>query len=208
MSSAELPDGQSVNGGMIVALFEFEMFIHEMNEFQCQKVLEQASVGRLACAKDNQPYVVPIYFSFDGRHIYGFTTLGQKVEWMRANPKVCLEIDEQNSHDEWTSVIVFGRYEELPDEPEFGVARSAAHEVLQKRAMWWEPAYISTEHFDLPHSLTPIFYRIHIERITGRRATKNREAKFPESVETPKDKPTWFDKLLRRGFKHPGSPIQ
>ena len=182
------------------------MFIHEMNEFQCQKVLEQASVGRLACAKDNQPYVVPIYFSFDGRHIYGFTTLGEKVEWMRTNPKVCLEIDEQNSHDRWTSVIVFGRYEELPDEPKFGADRVAAHEVLKKRAMWWEPAYISTEHFDVPHSLIPIFYRIRIERITGRRATKDREDKFPDPVETPKTKRTWFDKLLHRDSKHPRSP--
>lgn len=172
------------------------MFIHEMNQFQCQKVLEKATVGRLACAKDNQPYVAPIYFSFDGRHIYGFTTLGQKVEWMRANPKVCLEIDERTSHDEWTSVIVFGRYEELPDEPEFGAARVAAHEVLQKRAMWWEPAYIGTSHFDVPHSLTPIFYRIHIERITGRRATKNRENEISE--ERPKDKHTWFDKIFHR----------
>lgn len=151
------------------------MFIHEMDEFQCQKILEQTSVGRLACANDNQPYIVPIYFSFDGRHIYGFSTLGQKVEWMRTNPRVCLEIDEEESHDRWTSVIVYGRYEELPDEPEFEAARLAALEVLQKRAMWWEPAYISTEHYDVPHSLTPIFYRIHIEHITGRRATKDRE---------------------------------
>ena len=182
------------------------MFIHEMNEFQCQKALEQASIGRLACAKDNQPYVVPIYFSFDGRHIYGFTTLGQKVEWMRANPKVCLEIEEEKSHDRWTSVIVYGRYEELPDEPEFGAARVAAHEVLQKRAMWWEPAYVGTNHFDLPHSLMPIFYRIHIDRITGRRATKNRENGISEER---KDKTTWFDKIFHRvRSMDKGSPIQ
>jgi nitroimidazol reductase NimA-like FMN-containing flavoprotein (pyridoxamine 5'-phosphate oxidase superfamily) len=181
------------------------MFIHEMNEFQCRKALEQASVGRLACAKDNQPYVVPIYFSFDGRHLYGFTTLGQKTEWMRTNPKVCLEIDERRSHDRWTSVIVFGRYEELPDDPEFGAARVAAHEALQKRAMWWEPAYLGTNHFDVRHSLSPIFYRIHIERITGRRATPDKE----EAVESSKDKHTWFDKILHRlRLIEKGSPIQ
>lgn len=184
------------------------MFIHEMNEFECQKVLEQANVGRLACARDNQPYVVPIYFSFDGRHIYGFTTLGQKTEWMRTNSKVCLEIDERKSHDRWVSVIVFGSYEELPDDPEFGAARLAAHEALQKRAMWWEPAYLRTNHFDLPHSLTPIFYRIHIERITGRRATKDREDGNRESGEEPKDKQSWLDKILHRGHStQTGPPI-
>ena len=185
------------------------MFIHEMNEFECQKVLEQANVGRLGCARDNQPYVVPVYFSFDGRHIYGFTTLGQKTEWMRTNSKVCLEVDERKSHDRWTSVIVFGRYEELPDKPEFEAARLAAYEVLQKRAMWWEPAYVAAKHCDCPHSLTPIFYRINIERITGRRATPEKEEAISESVESSKDKHTWFDKILHRlHLIDKDSPIQ
>ena len=59
------------------------MFIHEMTEDECRTALERVSFGRLACARDNQPYVVPIYFSYDGKHIYGFSTLGQKIEWMR-----------------------------------------------------------------------------------------------------------------------------
>lgn len=174
------------------------MFIHDLNEFECQKVLEQTSVGRLACAKDNQPYVVPIYFSFDGRHIYGFSTLGQKVEWMRTNPQVCLEIDEEKSHDRWTSVIVYGRYEELPDEPPFDGARVAAQEVLKKRAMWWEPAYLPTEQYDVAHSVTPIFYRIHIESITGRRATKSRNNGISDAAGRTEHKQTWFDKIFHR----------
>lgn len=84
------------------------MFIHEMNEFECQKVLEQASLGRLGCARDNQPYVVPVYFSFNGRHVYGFTTLGQKTEWMRTNSKVCLEVDERKSHGPMDECDCFG----------------------------------------------------------------------------------------------------
>ena len=174
------------------------MFVHEMNEFECQKVLEHATFGRLGCARDNQPYVVPIYFSFDGRHIYGFTTLGQKTEWMRTNSKVCLEVDERKTHDRWTSVVVFGRYEELPDEPEFEAARLAAYEVLQKRTMWWEPAYLRPNHFDVPHSLMPIFYRIHIERITGRRASPDKEEGGYEAVESSNAKHTWFDNILHR----------
>lgn len=79
------------------------MFIHEMTEFECRKALEQATVGRLACARDNQPYVIPIYFVFHRDHIYAFSTLGQKVEWMRTNPRVCLEVDERTAHDRWQS---------------------------------------------------------------------------------------------------------
>ena len=147
------------------------MFIHEMTDNECRSALNQTSVGRLGCALDNQPYVVPVYFAFDGREIYGFTTEGRKIEWMRANPLVCLEIDERTGPDEWMSVIVFGRYEELPDEPHFKAARAKAYQLLQQRAMWWEPAYMSNAHREGYHSLVPVFYRIHISRMTGHRAT-------------------------------------
>jgi len=147
------------------------MFIHEMTFNECRTALEKANVGRLACEHDGQPYAVPINFAFDGTYLYGFTTLGQKIEWMRANPLVCLEIDEIISESQWMSIVVFGRYEELPDEPKYERARIRAHAFLQKRAIWWEPAFISQEHRDQTHSFTPIFYRIHIKKITGHRAT-------------------------------------
>jgi nitroimidazol reductase NimA-like FMN-containing flavoprotein (pyridoxamine 5'-phosphate oxidase superfamily) len=147
------------------------MVIHEMTEHECRRALRRATFGKLACARDNQPYVVPIHFWYDGKHVYGFTTLGQKVEWMRSNPLVCLEIDERRSDNEWMSVIVFGRYEELPDTPEFGPARAQARHLLRKRAIWWEPAFAAAEHRDKPHVLAPVFYRIHIEQMTGHRAT-------------------------------------
>jgi nitroimidazol reductase NimA-like FMN-containing flavoprotein (pyridoxamine 5'-phosphate oxidase superfamily) len=37
---------------------------------------------------------------------------------MRANPQVCIEVDEVISYNRRTSVIAFGRYQELPDMPE------------------------------------------------------------------------------------------
>jgi len=52
-------------------------------------------VGRIACSSKDQPYVVPISFSYESpSHIYIFSTFGKKIEWMRRNPKVCLEVDE------------------------------------------------------------------------------------------------------------------
>ena len=150
-----------------------EMFIHEMTDLECRHALERATIGKLACVRDNQPYVVPIHFAFDGTYVYGFTTLGQKVEWMRANPLVCFEIDEVVSAQQWISIVVFGRYEELPDEPKYKAARTRAHAFLQKRVTWWEPACILQELRDQPHSLTPIVYRIRIDKMTGHRATSD-----------------------------------
>jgi hypothetical protein len=60
------------------------MFIHEMSASECREALAHARVGRLACARDNQPYILPMNFAIDGEYLYlyGFTALGQKVEWM------------------------------------------------------------------------------------------------------------------------------
>jgi len=150
------------------------MYIHEMTRVECDDALARAEFGRLACAHNDQPYVVPLNFTFDGSaYLYGFTTLGQKVEWMRSNPRVCFEIDEVDNHNQWSSVIVFGRYEELPDTPEYETPRRHAYEFLQQRVMWWEPAYISQAHIDNPHSLVPVFFRIKIEKVTGHRANSD-----------------------------------
>lgn len=173
------------------------MFIHEMTVDECSSALKKARLGRLACAQDNQPYIVPINFAFDGIYIFGFTTLGQKIEWTRLNPLVCFEVDEVVSHNEWISIVVFGRYEELPDNPEYEKERIQAHACLQQRAMWWEPAYISQEHRDQLHSLTPIFFRIHVEKMTGHRATFDRREAVPTSAPVAYSyKRGWLQKLL------------
>ena len=147
------------------------MFIHEMTETECREALRAAGMGRIACASNNQPYIVPITFAIDQEFIYSFATFGQKIEWMRKNPKVCLETDEHKGHQQWQSVVVFGRYEELADLPDYQPARLHAYSLISERVMWWEPAAISAAHRDTPHSVIPILYRIRIERMSGHRAT-------------------------------------
>lgn len=146
------------------------MLIHEMSEEECHTALKQMDFGRLACVRADQPYIVPVYFSYDGRHLYGITTIGQKIAWMRSNPLVCLETDQRTSHDQWVSIVVSGRYEELPDTPEYQAARSHALEVLQSRTMWWEPACVPTERRE---RRAPILYRVSVGQLTGRRATRD-----------------------------------
>jgi len=147
------------------------MFIEWMSLTHCHQALEKASLGRLGCARDNQPYVVPTYFAFDGTSIYGFSTLGQKITWMRDNPCVCLEIDERITHDQWMSVVVTGRYEELPDRPAYESARRHAYKLLQRQPMWWEPAAIPAIHHNQETTFVPVYYRILIDQISGMRAT-------------------------------------
>src|SRR5580658_4011963 len=99
------------------------MMIDQMNDKDCSEMLSRVSLGRLGCALDNQPYVVPIHFAHDGKAIYALSTLGQKIEWMRVNPKVCLQVDEIRGEGQWASVIITGYYRELP-EPQYADERA------------------------------------------------------------------------------------
>jgi nitroimidazol reductase NimA-like FMN-containing flavoprotein (pyridoxamine 5'-phosphate oxidase superfamily) len=147
------------------------MLITEMSGKECRDLLARLGFGRLACTRENQAYIVPIYFAYEPDHLYGFTTLGRKVEWMRLNPLVCVQVDEIVSHYRWSSVVVLGRYEELPDTPEYKAMRFQAQARLEKRVLWWQTAYVASQARKEPHRPKAVFYRIHIEEITGRRAT-------------------------------------
>jgi nitroimidazol reductase NimA-like FMN-containing flavoprotein (pyridoxamine 5'-phosphate oxidase superfamily) len=41
------------------------MIIRELSSKECGEALNAATFGRLGCARDNQPYVVPVFFATD-----------------------------------------------------------------------------------------------------------------------------------------------
>jgi uncharacterized protein len=143
------------------------MVIKTMDAEECRKMLAETGFGRLACSQDNQPYVVPIYFACEGQNIYGFSVVGRKIEWMRANPKVCLEVDEVKGQFDWKSVVVTGRYVELGEGPEFRAERAAAEQLLQQRYMAWQAPYQILQRRQAGPSGPSIVYCIRIEEITG-----------------------------------------
>ena len=146
------------------------MVIHEMTWDESLTMLSSARLARLACARENQPYIVPLFLRYHTPYLYGFTMPGQKVEWMRANPHVCVQFDDIKSFDHWTSVLVFGRYEELPDSPEGEEERQRAYAVLQQEENWWQPGGAAGGHHGSAVPFQVIYFRIRIEQITGRRA--------------------------------------
>lgn len=149
------------------------MRIYELNAAECEEILARSDVARLACSRHDQPYIVPIHFSFDTARkcLYAFSTVGQKIDWMRQNPKVCVEIEDIADKNHWTTVLAFGRYEELSDSAADRAARNAAEQLFSKRPEWWLPAAAKVgphEH----HAM--VIYRIQVDRMTGRRASRDR----------------------------------
>lgn len=148
------------------------MQIHELSAAECAAVLSRSHLGHLACAHLEQPYIVPISFSFDAERtcLYTFSMVGQKIEWMRENPKVCVEIEEIAGKDHWTTVLVFGRYEELQPTPHHAEARKRAEYFFEQRREWWLPAagrVLSREHDKV------VLYSVEIDRMTGRRTVRD-----------------------------------
>ena len=149
------------------------MIIRELTRPASLDLLTRIHLGRLACARANQPYVVPIFFAYHENSLYCATTLGQKIEWMRENPLVAVEVDKIDNAEQWESVIVSGRYEEFADTPEMGDMRQLAWSLLQEASpLWWEPAYAETILRGAERPMAPLYFRIGIGRITGHRATK------------------------------------
>jgi uncharacterized protein len=147
------------------------METNEMTAEECSAFLERASLGRLGCSYVNQPYVVPIHFAYEDPYLYVFSTFGQKVKWMRANPRVCVQTDEIKNESEWTSVIVYGEYEELPD-PQSTAERKHANSLLAKRYQWWLNALGERQMREAEGSIEPLFFRVRIQSMSGLRATE------------------------------------
>ena len=130
-------------------------------------MLGESFIGRLGCHREGETYVVPISFALDGKRIVGQTTVGKKVQMMRANPKVCVQVDKGQALDDWQSVILWGEFRELPA----GEKPAAARALIDKLSGQMEAEGRS------PRDVTPdkvsgryegVVYEIRIERMTGR----------------------------------------
>lgn len=146
------------------------MLMTELSRQECHEILAELGFGRLACARNNQPYIVPVYFAVEADRLYGFATKGQKVDWMRTNPLVCLEADDVRNHNEWKSVVVKGRYEELPDTSEYAQVRAKAQAALEKRSLWWQTGFAAAQTRAKFDRDLPVFYCVHIDEVSGHHA--------------------------------------
>ena len=130
--------------------------IAELDRAQIDDLLHAQVVGRVGCHADGLTYVVPVIYAYDGEAFYVYTVEGRKVRMMRANPRVCFEVDEYE-RGSWRSAIVQGRYEELDAD---GAERALA--LLAAR-------FPSSGGTRRPRAEgTPVAFRIVVDEITGR----------------------------------------
>lgn len=146
------------------------MIIHELSAAQCSNVMSESRMAQLACAQDNRPYVVPIFYAYADGCAYSFTMPGRKLETMRANPNVALLVEEKGEGRSWKSVLAEGTFEELPDRIGYKRLRDRAWSLLAQHVDWWEPGALKPVLPSVTKHSPHVFFRIHVGRMSGRQA--------------------------------------
>jgi nitroimidazol reductase NimA-like FMN-containing flavoprotein (pyridoxamine 5'-phosphate oxidase superfamily) len=144
------------------------MMVKEMTRSECIGLISASRLGRLACSKNDRPYIIPIYYALDGNCLYSFTMPGQKVDWMRENPHVCVEVDEFQGGSGWRSVVIYGKYQEFPDTDQWHHQRLHAWSILERHIDWWEPGALKPTPQPIASASPHLFYGIDIVEVTGR----------------------------------------
>ena len=141
-----------------------------LNEEQIKEVIGHNFIGRLGCHAEGKTYVVPISYASDGKYIYARTFDGMKLEMIRKNPAVCFQVDSMIDMNDWKSVIIWGKVEELVDTKE----REKGLNILLSRHfpnVSSETVKYSKE-WPFPTSdiskIEGVVFRISMEEITGR----------------------------------------
>lgn len=135
------------------------------------ELLAAHHLARLACARDGRPYVVPIYYAYaDKALLHAFFIPGKKIDWMRTNPLVSVLVEDRGQGRQWKSVIVDGRYEELPERIGYKRQRDHAWSLLSKYANCWEPGALKPVTPPSIDDAAHTFFRIVIEEVSGREA--------------------------------------
>ncbi len=143
-----------------------------LTETETTALLTEQLYGHLGCTMDDgRVYIVPMTFAYRDNALYSFTYTGQKIEMLRRHPAACFQTEQFLREGTWDSVIVWGRYEEIPE-----AEHMQAIEILTERLQREEGRATSAlynellpKKKDLSNGRERVFFRIHIEEKTGLR---------------------------------------
>lgn len=145
----------------------------ELTQTEIQALLSSEVVARIGCHANGRTYVVPITYVYEDGAIVGHSGDGMKIDMMRKNPFVCVEVDHMDNLANWRSVIAWGHYEELS-----GRDVEAAIEKLARRlerlavSETSVPAHPGARRPSGPPAHGVVVYRIRLTETTGRYETR------------------------------------
>jgi nitroimidazol reductase NimA-like FMN-containing flavoprotein (pyridoxamine 5'-phosphate oxidase superfamily) len=142
------------------------MKMGELTREEMDGVLQRQTVAHLGCQRGGRPYVLPLNYAWDGEAVYVHALGGAKIDIMRENPQVCVQVDEVEGPISWRSVVGWGRFEELRGD---GAAR--AMQILVDRLAppnpnGWADPFVPPLIAD-----KVVLFRVRLAETSGRYAT-------------------------------------
>ncbi len=133
-------------------------------------VLNEGRVMRLALADGDTPFVVPVFFAYDGEAVYFHSARsGTKIDILKRNPKVCFEVSMDQGIIESDAACDF----EARHRTVIGFGRAAfVEDAAQKAAALARiVARFTNRRFEFPEANLKVtaVVRIDIESMTGKR---------------------------------------
>ena len=143
----------------------------ELTQSEIEEVLTNNYIGRIGCRDDESVYIVPVNYQYKPGYVQCYSLVGEKILMMRRQPDVCFEVEEVKDNSHWTTIICWGRYEEITDESELALLRPAYTEyMLRMRASL--SALPPDEHTRTQPTgaelSAPVIYRIRLTKYSGR----------------------------------------
>jgi len=135
------------------------MSIGKLGDEDSLAILREGILGRLGCIASGWPYVVPVNYFFDGKDIYVHTLPGKKLDALRSNPRVCLQVDKIKDPYNWRSVIAYGTFEEISAEE--------TRENILTRMYSRLPHMTPVESRLVEGAKGTVVFRIKVEEVTG-----------------------------------------
>ncbi|MCG2462354.1 pyridoxamine 5'-phosphate oxidase family protein [Flavobacteriaceae bacterium F89] len=146
--------------------------IKNLKELECLRLLSENYVGRLAFIVSKNPYITPITYFYDAEEnsILSYSAPGYKIEAMRKYQSIAFQVDDVQSIQEWRSVLVHGKFEQLGGSTAkkylHRFSEGVQHTIAEKDN--GTPKFIQDFSSRLQQRGIPIVYRIRITDVVGK----------------------------------------
>ena len=151
--------------------------ILKLGKSKCRTLVSRNYIGHLAYVYNNRPFVIPITYFYDDstNALLGYSGNGHKINALRINNEVSIEVSEIDTVNNWRSVMVCGTYQEFSG----STAKINLHKFsegvkdLIRKTEGKNLKYLSEFSSKIYKEGSPVVFKINIDELTGReRQTK------------------------------------
>ncbi|MEJ2904226.1 pyridoxamine 5'-phosphate oxidase family protein [Pedobacter panaciterrae] len=142
----------------------------DLNKKELIDLLESQVIGRIGCHSDGETYVVPVNYVYKNNAVYAHSGNGKKIKMMRANPKVCFQVDQIKDTFRWKSAILWGDFVELTGEERQQAMQGIIHRIMPLTS---RPSQETSHGIQTEEHTSLVVFRIDLTKATGKYETHN-----------------------------------